>query len=163
MPVKGPGAAARIKLRVRKGLLKLAAPGLAVAAAAAVACGGAGPVPEGPRVFSSDRSSLRAIDVRAHDFAFEVSQSSVPAGITEFRFVNSGAYPHELEIIRMDGKRYGPFIGTVEPIQASDSRLLRVDLAPGSYRLVCLVVTNVAGEAESHRALGMEYAFEVEG
>ncbi|MBI5948110.1 MAG: hypothetical protein HY875_08225 [Chloroflexi bacterium] len=138
-------------------------PLLALCAGALVACGGAQPLREGPRVLSSSRSSLNAIEVRGYDFVFELSKPSAPAGIVEFRFMNSGAHPHELEIIRMDGKRYGPPVGAVEPIQATDSRLLRVDLAPGSYRLVCLVVTDVAGEAESHRALGMEYAFEVEG
>ena len=107
------------------------------------------------------------------DYAFELSQSSAPAGAPlVFEAPNRGQYPHELVVVRLpegataEGVLSGEvaeadvqFVGATFAEPGGTARLVLVDLEPGTYTLVCFVDVP---EGVPHVARGMHAQFAVE-
>jgi hypothetical protein len=112
------------------------------------------------------------IDGELVDYAFELSQTSAPAGDIAFTVTNTGEYPHEIAVLQLpDGITIDDvfadeslfaqvqFFGFTfaEPGQAANPLVLR-DLPPGTYTLVCFVDVP---EGVPHVMRGMVLEFEV--
>lgn len=74
-----------------------------------------------------------AVGARLREYRIELTRDTVPAGEVEFHVINSGTTAHWL-IVRDDTL----FVGTPH-LQPGDSAILRVDLSPGEYNLVCTI------------------------
>ena len=132
---------------------------LVAAAIVFSACGGAASD-------ANDPSDVPNLTVELSDFKIVTDHASVPAGRTVFAIRNHASMLHELKVLKTDvaadklpidggsakavetGK-----VGGLENIAAGASRKLVLDLAPGSYVLIC----NIAG----HYQLGMRVSLEV--
>ncbi len=106
------------------------------------------------------------------DYAFELSETSAPAGTIAFDVTNTGEYPHEIVIVGL------PEGITVEDVFEDESLfeqvefygftfadagqdappLVLVDMEPGTYTLVCFVDMP---EGIPHVMRGMILEFEV--
>ena len=75
----------------------------------------------------------RAVGARVWEYQIEVTRNEVPAGPVEFHVVNAGTTEHWF-IVRDDAL----FEGTPH-LLPGDSAVLRVELEPGEYRLVCTI------------------------
>lgn len=131
---------------------------LAAAAVLVSACGGG--------AASSDTSEVPAVYLDLSDFKIVSDQPTVTAGRTVIGIRNHASMLHEVKVIKTDlapdklpidgatakasenGKA-----GELLNIAAGASRKLVVDLAPGTYVIIC----NVAG----HYQLGMRVGLEV--
>lgn len=117
------------------------------------------------------------VEVTLQEFAVSPSTASVPAGAVTFELTNDGPDDtHEFVVIRTDlepqslptlengavdeeGEGIEP-VDEVEEIPVGESRTLTVDLAAGSYVLICNIYDE--DEQESHYQEGMRTAFTVE-
>jgi hypothetical protein len=112
------------------------------------------------------------IDGELVDYAFELSQTSAPAGDIAFTVTNTGQYPHEIAVLQLpDGVTIEAlfedeslfeqvqFFGFTfaEPGQAANPLVLR-DMQPGIYTLVCFVDVP---EGMPHAMRGMTLEFDV--
>ena len=121
-----------------------------------------------PSVTQLDPAATR-IDVRATDYAFELSASPT-AGRTSFVMTNEGAERHVMALFRIaEGSTLDDVIDeqgdgdSVEEEWESDivtngkETVLTADLTPGSYGLICYIET----EAGPHFMLGMREEFTI--
>lgn len=121
------------------------------------------------------------ITVTLSDFAFD-APDTISAGTTTFEVVNDGPQPHEMGLVKLDDgftieglqemlmseepppPDAGPppfeVIGVAVAMSSGESALTTVDLAAGSYALVCFVADPETGAP--HFALGMLDSFTVE-
>ena len=111
--------------------------------------------------------------VRLDEYVIVAEPATVAAGEVTFRVTNAGAMPHELMVIRtslapdqLPTNELGAVdedqvdvAGAIEAFPAGQTRELTLELAPGSYVLICNLLT--AGSA--HYALGMRAPFTVHG
>ena len=119
-------------------------------------------VPEGATV----------VDGELADYAFVLDQTSAPAGDIAFDVTNTGEYPHEIVVLQLpEGVTVEALLGDeslfaqvqflgftfAEPGQTASSLVL-VDVAPGTYTLVCFVDVP---EGIPHVMRGMVLEFEV--
>jgi uncharacterized cupredoxin-like copper-binding protein len=152
-----------------RGRVVLAA-AVATLAVVAGACGG-DDVDQTSRAAAAEPSQLT---VTAHEFNFEASADSVPAGLVEITLENEGKQPHQVQLFRLnDGVEFGTFrrysttrgpqasktfevsvvAGGVNEISPGEDATATVDLEEGSYALVCFV--------RGHNTEGMVAPFEV--
>ncbi|MGE5232028.1 MAG: hypothetical protein ACM3NS_09820 [Deltaproteobacteria bacterium] len=139
---------------------------LAGTTAIALMLGACHTAPPGPNV----------VTVTAHDFAFE-APAEIPAGLTTFRLVNDGPSIHHVQIIRLeDGKTADDFVAALKaggpppqwaslqggpnPPNVGSSTSATVDLAPGSYAMICFVP---GADGVPHVLKGMVHPFKVTG
>jgi Cupredoxin-like domain len=127
----------------------------------AAACGSSPKPHIAAQVLPSDRARTDAIPVALREFSFEIDRVTVPAGSIDFKITNEGLERHELAVVPFDGKRYGLPVAEHEAIPPGQSGLLRARYEPGRYRIVCLLITSLRGDPESHLELGMVAEFEV--
>ena len=116
------------------------------------------------------------VTVTAHDFAFE-APAEIPAGLTTFRLVNAGPSLHHIQLIKLeDGKtaddyvaalkaggpppRWASLAGGPNPPNAGSRTSATVDLAPGSYAMICFVP---GADGVPHLFKGMVHPFKVTG
>ena len=110
--------------------------------------------------------------VRMLDFAYGGSDRW-PAGAQLLRIENAGREDHQLRLVRLhDGTTVSAWMNAEEPgdhatdiagvarIGPSEAAYLRLDLAPGTYVLYCLVPD--LAEGRPHVALGMLKVVQVE-
>ena len=112
------------------------------------------------------------IDGELVDYAFELSQTTAPAGDIAFNLTNTGAYPHEIVVLQLpDGVTVEALFADESlfeqvqffgfafagPGQTANPLLLR-DMQPGTYTLVCFVDVP---EGMPHVMRGMVLEFEV--
>lgn len=123
---------------------------LMLAAGVAAGCGGSG----------------SEATVKLHDFGIELDRTEFDAGGVTFQLENEGPSVHEFVIIRSDADP-GSFalvenevdeatldaVDEVEDVAVGATPSLAVDLAPGSYVVIC----NITG----HYAAGMHAGFTV--
>jgi uncharacterized cupredoxin-like copper-binding protein len=102
------------------------------------------------------------------DYDFELSKP-IPAGRHTIRVENAGPQEHEVVIVKLDsgkealdfakwgekmtGKPPGTLHGGVSGIMAGDKAFVEVDLAPGTYGLICFVPDSKDGKG--HYVHGM--------
>jgi hypothetical protein len=110
---------------------------------------------------AADVASPHAVQVSLREYAIDVEPNIYAAGRIDFVAKNTGREEHELVIVPRDGDRYGPPVAQVKHIGTGESQALRVQLEPGRYSLVCLIVSRPDEQLQSHMALGMEASFEV--
>ncbi|TAK56634.1 MAG: hypothetical protein EPO22_13420 [Dehalococcoidia bacterium] len=135
---------------------------LAVASLLSVACfnAEARTVPA-PEEIDVSQASASAIHISAKGYQFDLPASSAKAGTIDFVVHNDSLNEHEFVIVPYEGDRYGMPIGEIEPFGGGETKALRVQLQPGSYRFVCLVISVVNGTPKSDMSRGMNAAFEV--
>ncbi len=126
---------------------------------------------------ATDEPAIDEVRVRLFEWTLDPEVDSVSAGSVTFNADNIGAITHELVILRTDiAPDALPALGdgsadyTAEGIEVvaqfldigsglSDSGA--VDLATGSYVLICNLVDDTGTGLQSHYELGMVAAFEV--
>lgn len=93
-------------------------------------------------------------DVSMTDYAFALP-GTVKGKKVFFQVANNGAAEHEFLVLDAAGKE----LGEIEPFKKADGKKeLALELAPGTYTVVCLVEEG----AKTHRELGMEASLTVE-
>ncbi len=93
-------------------------------------------------------------EVAMTDYAFALP-ATVKGRKVFFEVANNGAAEHEFLVLDSAGKE----LGEIEPFKKADGQKeLALELAPGTYTVVCLVEEG----AKTHRELGMEASFTVE-
>jgi hypothetical protein len=75
----------------------------------------------------------RQIGARLREYTIDLTRDTVPAGEIEFHVVNSGTTTHFL-LVR-NQTTYAP----TPHLPPGDSAVLRVELVPGEYQVVCLI------------------------
>ena len=120
-----------------------------------------------------------SIDIGLQEWAVVPDADTAAAGDVTFNITNNGPdHPHEFVVFRTDlapdslptGDDGGvledgeglELIDEVEEIAVDAAADLTVNLAAGSYVLLCNLVEEEEGELESHYQLGMRTAFGVE-
>jgi Copper binding proteins, plastocyanin/azurin family len=89
-----------------------------------------GPEPEPP----PRRVSVKAEDAQVEDFSFSLSRPFVVSGEVTVELNNQGQDPHNLNL-RREGSEDSPLeVGEAGP---GESRVARLTLPPGTYRLWC--------------------------
>jgi hypothetical protein len=140
----------------------LVALAIAFATVLVAGCSGAAPL-RAPEVIPASVAGDGAIVVDAVDYRFELHQPSARATAVTFLVRNRSASEHDFVVVRFEDGRYGLPLVELEAIGAGESLAVRTELRPGSYRLVCLVVSDLPDGPQSHLALGMSVPFEVTG
>ena len=118
------------------------------------------------------------VDVVVSEFIVDPSEDSVEAGEVTFALDNQGSETHEFLVVEAASADDLPVdddgafdeeafdedgvVDEVEDIEAGDTAELTLDLEAGDYVLLCNVVEDESGEAESHFAEGMHANFTVE-
>jgi hypothetical protein len=141
-----------LKLNLLLGLIALSAAACFNAEARSIAA---------PEHISPAEASPDAVHVSGVDFRFDIPTHSVKSGTVDFIVSNDGKERHEFAIVPVDGDRYGLPVGEIEPFDAGQIKALRIDLPPGKYQFVCLIVSVIDGEPRPHMARGMKADFEV--
>lgn len=115
----------------------------------------------------------RVVTVVAHDYAF-TAPDTIPSGATTFRLVNRGPSDHHLMVLavpagmslatfdrlmRADSSDAIASIGGTEGTEGHGDAWATLDLAPGSYVLVCLLP--LPDGSGSHRSRGMFHGLTV--
>jgi uncharacterized cupredoxin-like copper-binding protein len=125
------------------------------------------------------RAGPAVVDVTTQEYAVVPAQDSVAAGRVTFKVTNQGPDDeHEFVVVKTDlapdalpTKKNGSvdeegagieIVDEIEPFAPGKTKRLTVDLAPGSYVLLCNVVLKEDGGTESHYQEGMRTAFTVE-
>jgi uncharacterized cupredoxin-like copper-binding protein len=122
---------------------------------------------------ASPTSTAGAVTVQLKEFSITPSTTSIPAGKVTFNPENVGGVTHEMVIIRTDDapdalptEKDGTAnedakgltgIDEVEDIAPGAPGSLTVDLAPGSYVMIC----NILDSGNAHYSLGMRAGFTV--
>ena len=89
------------------------------------------------------------VSVLATEYAFDPATIVLErGGELELELENSGSLAHNLRVL--EGEQD---IGGTEPFQGGESRTATIELAPGSYRMICSV--------GDHEELGMSGDLEV--
>lgn len=132
---------------------------------------------ETPETETSETPTDGTVTIKAIDFAFE-APGTLPAGETDIVFENTGKEPHELvmvplaegappvtELIELPEKKAeeyfaGKPISSHGPIKPGETTDLSADLKPGTYGMVCFVVSKT--EKQPHAFLGMVNSLIVE-
>src|SRR5262249_53239785 len=122
---------------------------------------------------ASPTSAEGAVTVQLKEFSMTPSTTSIPSGQVTFDAENVGGATHEMGIIRTDDaadarptEKDGSAnedakgltgIDEVEHIAPGASGSLTVDLAPGTYVMIC----NILDSGNAHYSLGMHAGFTV--
>ena len=136
--------------------------------ALAMASCGADPSSQ-PGVDSDDKESNKIVG-QVHEWAIEVSASRAQAGEVIFAIANYGTMQHEFLVTKTtfepgkiplgDNNRFDEELDGIEVIDeikewpVNEANVLKVDLEPGTYELLCNI--------EGHYANGMHHTFIVE-
>lgn len=85
----------------------------------------------------------------------------LPAGPTRIVARNEGGVVHELVVMRaISGAEQ--LLAEIDDLGAGEAREMVVDLSPGPYLFLCLIVEVREGEVQDHLALGMRLEVSVE-
>ncbi|MFN0147539.1 MAG: hypothetical protein ACKVT1_13580 [Dehalococcoidia bacterium] len=114
-----------------------------------------------PEALSADQARGDAIAVVLQEFGFDAARASGRSGSIDFAIRNGGQQQHEFVVVPFEDGRYGPILGEVEALEPGEGGLLRISLAPGRYKLVCLLLSETHERPTSHLDLGMSLDFEV--
>jgi uncharacterized cupredoxin-like copper-binding protein len=91
---------------------------------------------------ATTRTAAHSVDVKEVEYKIQLPKTSLPAGSYTFDVANDGKLPHNLVV-------KGPGVDASTPnLNGGQSKLLKVDLKPGTYDLYCSV--------PGHKQLGMD-------
>lgn len=93
-----------------------------------------GPDPHAP-VGDAAAGTEGAIDVVMTEFAFELAETTVPAGEVTFSIRNEGVAPHQFAIDVVG--EHDDHLGDTGVVEAGGTVELSVDLEPGTYEIGC--------------------------
>jgi hypothetical protein len=162
-----------------RSLLLLVPAVLVLAVAGSVACGDddddSG---DGGGATTSAANGATGVTVELNEFAVTVDPDSVAAGERAFSVENIGAEVHEFVVVKTNLPEEGlptlddgsfdeegagvEVVDEIEDIASGDTQELTVAMEAGEYVLLCNLVEEEGGEAESHFAEGMHTGFTVE-
>ena len=131
------------------------------------------PLAAGPSVVPEAAPKPRVVQVTGEDFKFD-APDVIPAGLTEFRFLNKGPALHHMAILKLSGGKTiddlravlanpGPFPSWVKEVGGPNAPAPGLEanatlkLEPGNYALICFV--DIGGPP--HFAKGMVRALRV--
>ncbi|MDH5228723.1 MAG: cupredoxin domain-containing protein [Gammaproteobacteria bacterium] len=110
------------------------------------------------------------VNVLLQEWRLVTDVSTVKAGPVTLSIQNRGREPHEFVLMRtdqpynrlplksaggIDEDKAGSVISEVEDIGPKDKRIMKVNLAPGTYALICNMVEMEEGQLEQHYSMGM--------
>ena len=106
---------------------------------------------------SANRNSAgdRTMRVVLEEWQVKPDAASIPAGTVTFNAVNEGHETHELVVRQRNDDGAYEELDEVDDVAKGETKQLRMDLAPGTYELCCLIVEEEDGETEDHYKLGM--------
>lgn len=155
----------RSRMRIALGI------GLTLGVLLLAACGD-----DGDETAGGDGTTVK---ITLQEWAVVPDTSSAPQGEVTFEIENAGAETHEFVVLETDLETTDlptaedgsvdedsagiEVVDEAEDISSGDSAGLTVNLAPGSYILLCNIVEEEeSGELEAHYEMGMRTAFTVE-
>jgi uncharacterized cupredoxin-like copper-binding protein len=103
------------------------------------------------RAADASPRGVSAVRVFERDFHITVVHGRITAGTVVFRVTNRGPDEHEFIVVRTDGTLpmrpdgitldedalAKSIVGSIEPAPAGETNVLRLQLKPGRYALVC--------------------------
>lgn len=138
----------------------------------AVALVAGSPSMVGPSVAAPDTGGLEHMAVTATEYRFQ-APDTIRAGAVEVDLVNRGHVPHQAWMIRIDGGRtlddalsqdswpsWTTSVGGPNAVDPGGEARAVLDLAPGSYGIICMVPD---GKGHLHVSLGMSRPLRVVG
>lgn len=120
------------------------------------------------------------VNVTTNEWKVSPDKTTVKAGKVTFVVTNKGKDDHEVEIVKIDGKKFDDLprgehssvdekwlkkvsLDEVEDLAPGKMKTFSVNLTPGNYALLCnMVETEADGTIEAHYHMGMSTAFKVE-
>lgn len=133
--------------------------------------------PAGCQPVGDPRTAQSQVQVALAEWSVSPVPAQVAAGRVAFMARNAGQQPHELVVVRaqraddlpvapngaVDENRLpdGALIGEIGPFPPGQNCTGVFTLQPGSYVLLCNIVSNRNGRPEAHFAMGMSAPFTV--
>ena len=141
-------------------IIELIASGESGAAGPTQAASVAGSAPATP---SNQKQPDTTVAVGLASYTVTPDKMSVKAGAIRFVATNTSKDAvHELAVLKIKGAGSFENMGEIEDIAAEQGGSLVLDLAPGVYRLACLIAPGEAGSQADHYQQGMHTDITVE-
>ena len=121
------------------------------------ACAGQSSAPTSTTPTTAAQQSIPSVTIKAMDFSFD-QPKTIPAGLVDLTFVNNGAQPHQIQLLRInDGnydqfasalKKNGPVPSTLQlvtgagganTIDPGGTQEVILNLSQGEYASICFV------------------------
>jgi hypothetical protein len=121
------------------------------------ACGGQSAASTSTTPTTAAQQSIPSVTIKAMDFSFD-QPKTIPAGLVDLTFVNNGAQPHQIQLVRInDGnfeafasalKKNGPIPSTLQlvtgagganTIDPGGKQEVILNLSQGEYASICFV------------------------
>jgi hypothetical protein len=129
----------------------------AILTVAIAACSGQSIVPTSTTPTTATQQSIPSVTIKAMDFSFD-QPKTISAGLVDLTFVNNGAQPHQIQLVRInDGnfeafasalKKNGPIPSTLQlvtgagganAIDPGGKQEVILNLSQGEYASICFV------------------------
>jgi len=94
-------------------------------------CGGQSSAPSSSTPTTSANQSYQSVTIKAMDFSFD-QPKTIPAGLVDLTFVNNGAQPHQIQLVRINNGNYDEFASALKKNGPVPSTLQLVTAAGGA-------------------------------
>ena len=94
-------------------------------------CGGQSSAPSSSTPTTSAQQSYQSVTIKAMDFSFD-QPKTIPAGLVDLTFVNNGAQPHQIQLVRINNGNYDEFASALKKNGPVPSTLQLVTGAGGA-------------------------------
>jgi uncharacterized cupredoxin-like copper-binding protein/predicted secreted protein len=103
-----------------------------------------------------------SVSVGLTEYTISPDRTSVDAGTIKFDAANNSAsMVHELAVLYVNEDGTFENMGEIEGIDPGSSGTVTINMAPGNYRLACLIAPGEAGSTTDHYKEGMHTDFTV--
>jgi hypothetical protein len=121
------------------------------------ACGGQSSAPKSNTPTTSAKQSIASVTIKAMDFSFD-QPKTIPAGLVDLTFINNGAQPHQIQLLRINNgnfdefasalKKNGPVPSTLQLVTGAGGanvidpgakQEVILNLTQGEYASICFV------------------------
>ena len=103
----------------------------AILTIAIASCGGQSSAPSSSTPTTSAQQSYPSVTIKAMDFSFD-QPKTIPAGLVDLTFVNNGAQPHQIQLVRINNGNYDEFASALKKNGPVPSTLKLVTGAGGA-------------------------------
>jgi hypothetical protein len=76
-------------------------------------CGGQSSAPNSTTPTTSAQQSIPSVTIKAMDFSFD-QPMTIPSGLVDLTFVNNGAQPHQIQLLRINDGNYDEFASALK-------------------------------------------------
>ena len=76
-------------------------------------CGGQSSAPSSSTPTTSVQQSYQSVTIKAMDFSFD-QPKTIPAGLVDLTFVNNGAQPHQIQLVRINNGNFDEFASALK-------------------------------------------------